>query len=93
MPDGDKHFSYNRTSTANSIIEQVVMNKSSILLKNILQNTHTLQLHTMIIKTEKITQKLLKMSSWKAWVQRPGGLIKKKRRAKRAQALKVRLQI
>ena len=33
-------------------IEQVTWNKSSLLLKSILQNLHTLQLLTMIIKTE-----------------------------------------
>jgi hypothetical protein len=36
------------------IIEQVAWNISSLLLNNILQNTQTLQLFTMIIKTESI---------------------------------------
>jgi hypothetical protein len=36
------------------IIEQVALNKSSLLLKNILQNTQTLQLYTITIKTESI---------------------------------------
>jgi len=34
------------------IMEQVASNKSSLLLKNILHNTQTLQLDTMIVKTE-----------------------------------------
>ncbi len=36
------------------MIEQVACNKSSLLLKNILQNTQTLQLFTMNNKTESI---------------------------------------
>ncbi len=62
------------------------MNKSSLLLKNILQNAKTLQLLTMNIKTESI-YKVIKMPSWKAWgdtysfIKRGGG----------AQALKVRV--
>jgi hypothetical protein len=36
------------------IIEQISSNKSSLLLKIILQNSQTLQLSTMIIKTESI---------------------------------------
>ena len=36
------------------LIERVDWNKSSLLLNNILQNTQTLQLFTMIIKTESI---------------------------------------
>ncbi len=35
-------------------IEQVAWNKSSLLLKSILQNTQTLQLFKMIIKMESI---------------------------------------
>ncbi len=42
-----KSLSYN-------LKEQVSLNKSSLLLKNILQNTRTLQLLTKIIKTESI---------------------------------------
>jgi hypothetical protein len=37
-----------------AIIKQVASNKSSLLLKIILQNTQTLQLFTKIIKTESI---------------------------------------
>ncbi len=36
------------------IIEQVISNKSSLLLKNILQKTQTLQLFTKIMKAEII---------------------------------------
>jgi hypothetical protein len=36
------------------IIEQVAWNKSSLLLNIIIQNTQTLQLFTVIIKTEII---------------------------------------
>ncbi len=36
------------------MIEQAAWNKSSFLLKNILQNTQALQLFTMIIKSESI---------------------------------------
>jgi hypothetical protein len=36
------------------MIEQVAWNKLSSILQNILQNTQTLQLFTMIIKTESI---------------------------------------
>ncbi len=37
-------------------IEQVASNKTSSLLKNILQNTQALQLFTIIIKTESISK-------------------------------------
>ena len=37
-----------------SIIKQVAWNKSSLLLKNILQNTQILQLLIKVIKTESI---------------------------------------
>jgi len=43
-----------KISIFSSIIEQAAPNKSSLLLKNILQNTHTLQLFAMIINTESI---------------------------------------
>jgi hypothetical protein len=43
------------------------MNKSIILLKNILQNTQTLQLHTMIIKTEKNYTKVIKNAKLEGW--------------------------
>ncbi len=45
------------------IIEQVAQNKSSSLLKNIPQNTQTLQTFTMKIETESYLQKLLKCQS------------------------------
>ncbi len=56
---------YPRTTT--TIIEQVALNKSSLLQKNILQNTQTLQLFTKVIK----------MPSWQAWAQRKSGLIER----------------
>ncbi len=37
-----------------SMMEQVAWNKSSLLLKNISQNTQTLQLYTIDIETESI---------------------------------------
>jgi hypothetical protein len=43
----------------NSMKEQVARNKSSLILHNILQNTQTLKLFTMIIKTES-TYKIIK---------------------------------
>jgi hypothetical protein len=39
------------------MIEQVYWNKSSLILKIILQNTQTLQLFTNIIKTEMILKR------------------------------------
>ncbi len=59
-----------------SMMEQVAWNKSSLLLRFILQNTQTLQLFTTNIKTEGIYKKLLKITSSKAWVGRPGGILK-----------------
>jgi hypothetical protein len=47
---------------AQIMIEEVAWYKSSFLLLNILQNTQTLQLFTINIKTESI-YKLLKMPS------------------------------
>ncbi len=41
-------------SIEGNMIEQIATNKSSLLLKNILQNTQILQLFTMVIKTESI---------------------------------------
>ncbi len=55
------------------VIEQVALNKSSLLLKIEKQNTQTLQLFT---KKSKIFTKIIKMASWEAWVKRPSGLIK-----------------
>ncbi len=69
--------------------EKVAWNKSSLLLRNILQKTQTFQLFTMNIKLESIYISFLTMPNWKAWVERPSGLIK---RGHRAQALKVRFQ-
>jgi hypothetical protein len=53
-----------------SIMKQISSNNSSLLLK--IQKTQTIQLCAMLIKMERI----YKMSSWKAWVQNPSGLIK-----------------
>jgi hypothetical protein len=58
------------------MIEQAAWYKSSSLLKNILQNTQTLQLFTKIIETETLT-KVFKMPSRKAWAQRSSCLIKR----------------
>jgi hypothetical protein len=60
-----------------TMVEQVVQNKSSLLQKVILQTTQTLQLFATILKQEVLT-KVIKKPSWKAWVQRPSGIIKKK---------------
>jgi hypothetical protein len=57
------------------MLEQVAMNKSGLYLNIQESNTQTLQVWIMIIKIESIT-KVIKMPSWKAWVQRPSGLIK-----------------
>jgi hypothetical protein len=61
---------YLRAPFLASMITQVALNKSSLLLKYILQNTQTLELLTINVKTEIIYQKLLKMPSWKAWAER-----------------------
>ncbi len=53
------------------IIEQVALNKLSLLLKIILQNTQTLQLFMKIIKTESMYK------SYLAWVHRLKSLIKR----------------
>jgi hypothetical protein len=54
--------------------EQVAWNKSSLLQE---QNISILQACTKIIKTESIyITKVIKMPSWKAWVQRPSSLLK-----------------
>jgi hypothetical protein len=55
--------------------------KSSLLMKNVLQNKQTLQLFTEIIKTKLFT-KVINLPSWKAWVYRPAGLIKRGRKHK-----------
>jgi len=60
----------------------VALNKSSLVLNIILQNTQTLQLFTNIINAESIA-KVIKIPSWKAWVERPNGLIIKGRKRKR----------
>jgi hypothetical protein len=67
---------YLRAPFLASMIKQVALNKSSLLLKYILQNTQTLELLTINIKTEIIHQTLLKMPSWKAWVERSKDLLK-----------------
>jgi hypothetical protein len=56
-----------------TIIEQDVQNQSNLFQNNILQNTQTLELFTMIIETE-IIYKSNKMPSLMAWVERPRGL-------------------
>jgi len=50
-----------------SFKEQVALNKSS---------EDTLQLFTKLIK-QKVFTKVIEMTSWKAWVRRPSGLIKR----------------
>jgi hypothetical protein len=55
--------------------EEAAWNRSSLLLKNILQNTQTLQLITKNNKSESII-KVIKRPSRKAWVQGPSGLFK-----------------
>jgi hypothetical protein len=57
------------------IIEQVALNKPSLLLQIQKQNTQRLQLSTEIIKTEKYLQKLLKCQGGRL-VHRLVGLIK-----------------
>ncbi len=52
------------------MIEQVAKNKWSLSLKNILQNTQTLQLFTMNVRKESNYQKC------QALVERPRGLLK-----------------
>jgi hypothetical protein len=47
-------FTTNLFTVVISMKEQVVQNKSGLLLKNILQDTQTLHLFTKIIKTESI---------------------------------------
>jgi hypothetical protein len=71
-------------------MEQVALNQSSLVLKNILQNTQTLLLFTKIIKTESINKSYKSYKSWKTWVQISSG--KFKREGGDAEALKVSLQ-
>ncbi len=54
------------------MIKQVVGNKSSLLLKNILQNAQTLELFTVNIKTESI-QKVIKNANLVAQLEEHGG--------------------
>jgi hypothetical protein len=54
---------------------KVAWNKSSLILKNILQNTQTLQLFKLNIK-KKVFTKVPKMPIWKGLVERSGGLLK-----------------
>ncbi len=49
-----------------NLMKQVALNKSSLLLRNILQNTQTLQLFTKIIK-HKLSTKVINMPHWRAW--------------------------
>jgi hypothetical protein len=51
------------------MMEQVACNKSSLLRKIILQNTQTLKLFTIDIKTEIINKSYKKMPMWQAWVR------------------------
>jgi len=46
------------------MIEQVALNKSSLLLRNILQPTQTLQYFTIIIKTESIYKSNYNAKLW-----------------------------
>ncbi len=55
--------------------EQVAWNKSSLLLKNILQNTQILQLSKIKIKTENIYNSY-KNDNFVAWAEEPRGFIK-----------------
>jgi hypothetical protein len=56
------------------MIDQVAWNKSSLLLKNILQNIQT----TIYVEYLKnVFTKFIKIPSWEAWVERPSGLIKR----------------
>ncbi len=69
-----------------SMLVQVALNKSNVLLKNILQNTQTLQPFATIIKTES---NVINMPCCKALgEERPSGLIKG---SGEAQVLKPRL--
>jgi hypothetical protein len=54
-------------------MKKVTWIKSSLLTPIILLNTQTLPLFTKITKAENI-HKVVKMSSWKAWVYSPSGL-------------------
>ncbi len=51
----------------------MALNKSSLFLKIILENTQTLQIFTIY---RKYSQKLLKMPSWRGWEERSIGLSK-----------------
>ncbi len=53
-----------------TMLEQVALNKSSLLPKNILQSPQILQLFTMNIKTEIIYKSYLKFQAAKAWVEK-----------------------
>jgi len=57
------------------MLDKLLWNKSSLLLKNILLNTQTLQLFMMNIKTKPI-YKSYKNAKQEAWVERLRGLLK-----------------
>jgi len=48
-----------------------------------MQIAQTLQVFTEISKTESIYKKVIKMPSWKPWLMRPSGLIKRGMKHKR----------
>jgi len=64
-----------------NVIGQVAWNKSSLLLKIILQNSQTLQLFTINIK-HKLFTKAITMPSLRAWLNRPSGLIQRGKKSK-----------
>jgi hypothetical protein len=56
------------------MIEQVAQNKSSLLLKNIVQITHKHPNYLQSILKQKVFTKAIKMPGWWAWVEGPRGL-------------------
>ncbi len=57
------------------IIKQVASNKSSLLLK-IQYQTQKHYFYLQLSLKWKVYTKVIKMPSWKAWDQRPSGLVK-----------------
>ncbi len=57
------------------MIGQAAWTKSSLLLKNILQNTQTSKLFTKNIK-KKVFTKVIKNVKLVAWVEEPRGLLR-----------------
>jgi hypothetical protein len=72
-----------RILVAYFLIQQVAWNKSSLLLKIIVQNIQTFQLFAKITKREVFT-KVTKMPRWMDLVQRPSGPIKMREEAQGA---------